>query len=284
MALSDSTIITAVRELIYGAEPRHRPYQTALTNSPGTGGTTFSVGDGDAWQVGDQVETPDGELCLVTSILSNNLTVTRTQGRQAAENLASGEVVKKNPRFTYDQIESAMDDLLGELRAEGIYYLTTETIAYTTGDWYDVTDTEMEKVHAVWYIENGDFRTPYFFFLEDPANTQPKLFISSAGFTGNVFVNYQRPYALTTELPDRLRSLMANGIAYKLLGTAAGQSTMDPGKRTDRTVQGGQEARDSYWFFREYERLARNEEALLREQVKRLPTHRVAARSRRFIR
>ena len=80
MALSAAGMRTSVLQAVEAAEPRNRPYQTPLTNSPGTGGTTFSVGDGDAFQVGDLVETPDGELALVTAIATNDLTVTRAQG------------------------------------------------------------------------------------------------------------------------------------------------------------------------------------------------------------
>lgn len=270
-----------MRNAVEAAEPRNRPYQTPLTNSPGTGGTTFSVADGDAFQVGDLVETPDGELALITAISTNDLTVSRAQGSVAAENLTSGEVIRKNPRFTIDQIDAATTDILHEL-APRVFNLKSETLAVTTNDWYNVTDTTMEEVFSVWYLEDGDFRLPLFYFNTDPANTQPKIYVGQIGYTGDVYINYRAPYAAITEMPDRLRPMVQAGVVYKLLGGASVVSTSDPGKRTDRTVQGGQETRDSYWWYREFVRLRDAEVAYLKDQIARLPKSRLSQRVRRF--
>ena len=281
MALSSATLRTAVRETVEGAEPRSRPYATALTNSPSTGGTTFSVGDGDAWQVGDLAETPDGEICLVTAISTNDLTVTRSYGSIAAEDLASGDILRKNPRFSIAQIDQAIEDILLEI-APRVYYIQNENVAYTVDDWYDVTDTTMEEVFSAWYIDDGDFCFPLFYFRTDPANAQPKVFLAAAGYTGNIHLNYRAPYAAVTEMPDRLRPMMVAGATYKLLGGATITATNDAGKRTDRTVQAGQESRDSYWFYREYLRLRDAEVAYQADQVARLPKDRVSQRAKRF--
>jgi len=282
MALTLAGTVTAVRRKVEAAEPRNRPYMTVLTNSPGGAGTTFDVGDGDAWQVGDLVEGPAGELSLVTSISTDTLTVTRAQGEQAAETLASGDTMRKNPRFTYDQVVGAIDEVRLETESR-LFNLKSETIAYTVQDWYDMTDTTAEEVFSVWYLEDGDFRVPHFIFNTDPANDQPKIHISSAGFTGNVFVNYSAPYADITEYPDRLLGMVSAGAVYKLMGGAAIVSSSDPGKRTDRTVQGGAEARDSYWFLREYTRLRDDEVAFLNDKIQKLPKNRLSQRARRFI-
>lgn len=281
MALTVAGVRTAIRNTVESAEPRSRPYQTTLTNSPGTGGTTLSVGDGDAWQVGDLVETPDGELALVTAISTNNLTVSRSWGAIAAENLASGDVVRKNPRFTVDQIDQAVADIVSESDPR-VYNLATETIVYVTNDFYDVADTAMEEVYTAWYIEDGEFRTPRFMFWTDDANAQPKVYLAAAGYTGNIFLNYRKPYTAVTELPNRLSPMVVAGAVYKLYGAEVVSSSTDPGQRTDRTVQGGQEGRDSYWFYREYLRLRDAEVALLKEKIARLPRDRQSQRMRRF--
>lgn len=281
MALTELGVVGRVEQVVYGAEPRSRPYQTTLTNAPGGAGTTVSVQDGDAWQVGDFLQGAGGELCLVTAISTDDLTVTRNI--EGAENLTSGEVVKKNPRFPHEHIVAAVQEVVDELDGQGVWNLATETVAYTTEDWYDVTDTTMEDVYSVWYIDEGDFNAPWFKFHIDPANTQPKIYLSCRGFTGNVFLNYRAPYAAITDLPDRLQGMIVNGAVYKLLGGQTVLSTNDPGKRTDRTVQGGQESRDSYWFFREFNRLVRLEEADLRQRIKKLPTNRLSARARRYV-
>jgi len=282
MAVTAASLRTSIQMGVQGAEPRHRPYQTPLTNSPGGAGTTFSVGDGDAFQVGDELETPAGELALVTAVSTNDLTVTRAVGSITAETLSSGQLVKKNPRFTIEQMDEAVDQILQELNPT-IYAFLTEDVTYTVDDWYDVTDTAMEDVFSAWYIDDGDFHAPYFYFATDPDNSQPKVFVGSAGFTGTIHIAYRRPYAVVTELPDRVAPVVVNGAIYKLLGGAAVLATTDPGRRTDRTVQGGQEGRDSYWFFREYIRLRDTERVYLEDKRKRLPKHRISQRGRRFL-
>jgi len=267
---------------VEASEPRNRPYETPLTNSPGAGGTTFSVADGDAFQVGDQVETPAGELALVTAISTNDLTVTRATRSIAAENVSSGDLLKKNPRFSLEQMDNAVDNILQELDPSGVFYMLTETVAYTTDDFYDVTDTAMDDVFSTWYIDNGNFHVPYFYFMTDPANTQPKIYLAAAGFSGNIHVVYRRPYAVVTEFPDRVAPMIIAGAVYRLMGGATILATDDPGQRTDRTVQGGQEGRDSYWYFREFRRLKDVEVAYLADQVKRVPTDRLSQRSRRY--
>ena len=281
MAVTLAGLVTRIRETVEGAEPRNRPYQAALTSGAGPGVTTLSVPDGDAWQAGDLAETPDGELCLVTAVATNDLTVIREYGTVATGTLSSGDIVKKNPRFTYDQIVTAINSILEELD-DRLFNLKNEDIAVTTGDWYDMTDTTAEEVFSVWFIEDGEFRVPLFSFVTDPANNQPQVFIAATGYTGTVHVNYRAPYAAVTELPDRLRSMMVAGAVYKLLGGALVTSSSDPGKRTDRTMQSGQEGRDSYWFFREFVRLRDAEVASQRERIARLPSDRMSQRMRRF--
>jgi len=285
VALTLDGIRRRVLETVYSSEPRLRPYSCAITNAAG-GGTTINVPDGDAWQVGDIGEfVGNTERFLVTAIATNSMTVIRDYDNNGATTLASsGDIINKNPRFSEMQIYQEEFAALRELRANGVWRLASETIAFTGDDWYNVTDTAMEDVFSAWYIENGNFKTPYFYFNTDPANTQPKIFLGAMGFSGNIYINYKTTYDAHTELPDRLEGLMVNYIVYKLLGIAGAGSTYNPGKRTDRTLQGGQEHRDSYWFFREYQRLARQEEAYLKEQVKKLPGLRVALRSRRFVR
>lgn len=281
MAVTTASLRTAVMLELEASEPRSRAYETPITNAAGTG-VTITVGDGDAFQVGDLIETPSGERALVTAIATNSLTVKRAVRGITVETLSSGDIIKKNPRFSLEAVDSAVTGTLHELNPR-IFTLLTEVVAYTVDDWYDVTDVAMEEVLSAWYIDQGDFFTPYFFFNTDPANSQPKIFLGSAGFTGNINVMYRRPYALVTELPDRLSSMMANGAVYRLLGGAGARATEDIGKRTDRTIQGGQEHRDSYWYLREFTRLRDAERVYLDDQLKKLPRNRISQRSRRFV-
>jgi hypothetical protein len=229
------------------------------------------------------VESPEGELSLITAISTNDLTVSRSARTNAAENLASGDMLRKNPRFSVEAIDNAVDAVLQELSPR-VDALLTEDVTYTVDDWYDVTDTAMEEVHTAWYIDDGNFYVAYFAFNTDIDNTQPKIFLASAGFTGAIHVAYTRPYAAITEMPNRLGPMMTMGAVYKLLGGSGARATSDIGRRTDRTVQGGQEHRDSYWFYREFVRLRDAERSYLDTRIKKLPRDRQSQRGRRFIR
>ena len=266
-----------------GAEPRNRPYQTALTGNPGTG-TNFAVGDGNAWAQGDYAEGPLGELSIVVSPPpGNNLTMRRTVGITPVETLASGDMLRKNPRFTIDQINVETLASIRALRGNGIYELATESVTYTTQGWYDMTATTAERVVTAWYIDaNGDFRSPQFALKTDPENSQPKVWLGTAGFAGTVEVQYRKPYAVVTDLADNVGDIVAYEVIYKLMGIANVGSTMDPGRRTDRTVQGGQEGRDSIWYLREFIRLRDLEVARLKVLERQAPSNRISRRAGRF--
>jgi hypothetical protein len=283
MAVTEASLRAAARLKLEALEPRLRPYTTTVTNAAGTG-VTITVTDGNAFQANDILETPTGEQILVISITTNTLTVSRAYGSIAAESLAIGTRIRKNPRFSVEQIIGEIDSSLRELRGNGIYNLTTETIAYTTDDWYDVTDVSMEEVVSAWYIDDGRFHLAFFSFDTDPANAQPKVFLAASGYTGDVFLAYKAEYAAVTELPDRLGDLLVNLVCYKLLGGALVGSTSDSGKRVDRTVQGGQEGRDSIWFLREFIRLRDLEVARLAREEKKVPRDIKSQRVRRFVR
>ena len=286
MALTQAALRLDVIDIVEGNDPRNRPYTTTLTGAPGAAPDTLPVQDGDAWQTGDIAEVVDAtvgnSLNLVLSVSTNTLTVTRDVGRVTrVGDYAGGELVRKNPRFSYDQIDQALSAVLQELNPR-VFALLTEDIAYTTQDFYDVADTAMENVLSAWYLDDGDMRTPYYYYQTDPANDQPTLWLAGWGYSGTVHISYQRAYAAVTEMPDRLGGIMVAGSVYRLLGGSTVWATTDAGKRTDRTVQGGQEARDSYWFFREFTRLMDLERVYLMEQIKRFPKDIRSQRSRRF--
>lgn len=285
MAVTQASLRTAVRLRVEASEPRLRPYQTLLTNSPGAGGTTFSVGDGDAWEAGDLIEGPLGELSIVVSKSTNDLTVRRAVGQVAAETAAADDLMRKNPRFSIDQIDAEINASLRALRGNGLYELATEQVTYNRGeDWYDVTDTAMEKVIAVWYVDSdSDFRVPFFQFKTDPRAAQPKLWLSASQYSGAIDVMYRKPYAAVTDLSDIVGDIVAYETVYKLMGIANVGSTADPGKRTDRTSQGGQEGRDSIWYLREFIRLRDLEIARLAKAEREPPSHPRGKRASRFV-
>ena len=285
MAVTQASMRTAVQLRVESSEPRLRPYQTLVTNAAGTT-VTIGVGDGDAWQAGDFLEGPLGELSIVVSVATNDLTVRRTVGAVAVETLAADDVVKKNPRFSIDQIDGEILASVRALRGNGIYEIATEEVTYDSGsDWYDVTDAAMEKVIAAYYVDpDSDFRAPTFTFKTDPQNTQPKVYLSASALsTQAIVLQYRKPYALVTDLSDAVGDLVMYEVIYKLMGVANIGSSADPGRRTDRTVQGGQEGRDSIWYLREFIRLRDLEVARLHSLERQVPRHPRAARAARYV-
>jgi hypothetical protein len=209
--------------------------------------------------------------------------VVRAQGEQAADDLASGELITKNPRFSYDQVSGAINQVFRELRGNGVYQLTTGTIAYTTDKWYDA---DYEEIIAAWYVDTGaspDERRVPFWKFEHVTGGTSQVFLAAAGFTGNITVLYRDEYAALTDLPDRVGDIVVAGAIYQVMGGTVVTSTTDPGRRTDRTVQGGQEGRDSIWFLREFIRLRDLEIARLALEEKRVQRDFKTQRARRFI-
>ena len=283
MAITQASMLAAVLLRVESSEPRLRPYQTLATGTPGTG-TTIGVGDGNAWAAGDLIEGPLGELSLVVSKSTNNLTVRRTVGATSVETLAGGDVMKKNPRFSVDQLNGEILASIRALRGNGLYEIATEEVTYTSEDWYDMTATTAEKVIAAWFIDSDSrFRTPWFNFKTDPQNSQPKVWISASQFSGAVVVQYRKPYAVVTDLSDALGDIVAYEVIYKLMGIANVGSTADPGRRTDRTVQGGQEGRDSIWYLREFIRLRDLEVARQHVLERQAPAHPKGKRAARYV-
>ncbi len=285
MAVTQASMRTAVRLRAYSAEPRLRPYQTLVTNAAGTG-TTIGVGDGDAWQAGDLIEGPLGELSIVVSLSTNDLTVRRTVGATTVETLAADDVMMKNPRFTLDQIDGEILASIRALRGNGVYEIATEEVTYDSGsDWYDMTDTAAEKVIAVYYVDpDSDFRAPTFHFKTDPQNSQPKVYLSAAATsTQAIVVQYRKPYALVTDLSDNVGDMVMYEVLYKLMGIANIGATADPGRRTHRTAQGGQEGRDSIWYLREFIRLRDLEVARLHSLERQVPSNQRSKRAARYV-
>ncbi len=222
----------------------------------------------------------------MVSVATNDLTVRRTVGAVAVETLAADDVVKKNPRFSIDQIDGEILASVRALRGNGIYEIATEEVTYDSGsDWYDVTDAAMEKVIAAYYVDpDSDFRAPTFTFKTDPQNSQPKVYLSAAALsTQAIVLQYRKPYALVTDLSDAVGDLVMYEVIYKLMGVANIGSSADPGRRTDRTVQGGQEGRDSIWYLREFIRLRDLEVARLHSLERQVPRHPRAARAARYV-
>lgn len=294
MAVTQASLRQRIKNLVYSSRPALRPYQDKIqTNAHNIADTTLDVTDGTSWAIGDIVEYSDGEKAIVTGIAANVLTVQRAQFGTTEANHAAGTEISKNPRFSIAEIDDAIETVLYDLYPQ-IYIL--ESVAFgtvVTGQtWYPIATAGVFDVLALFYEDPSHF-TPRAILgwtfqrglLASEFDQTQGVFVP--GFTGatngsNLFITQKRTITAVTDLLDRQEPLVAMGATYQLLGGETVSRTHDPGHRTDRTVQPGQDARDSIWFLREYRNLLTREEIRLRQDQDWIPTNRVQARRRRF--
>lgn len=296
MAITAAAMRTAIKQELYGADVTVRPYETTLAAISLAADDTIDVfaGSGAAWAAGDIGEFDDGEQVLVLSRSTDAITVKRAYKGTAVDR-AVGDVLAKSPKYSIPQIDQAIQHVLQDLAPE-IYLPYTITLTFdATTTWYPFTtagDDQVFEVVTVYYDPtSGDQpqAAPVWEFLRD---------VPSAGFTktlglaipasinlaagASIYVNTKKEMLLVTELPDRMKSMVIMGAVYQLLGGGDIRRIHDPGKRTDRTVQPGSEARTSIWYLREYTRRYQKIAADLRAWEGKSPLSRVAQRARRF--
>lgn len=296
MAITAAAMRTAIKQELYGTDVTTRPYETTLAADSLAADTTIDVfaGSGTSWAAGDIGEFDDGEQVLVLSRSTDALTVRRAYKGTAADR-TTGDVLAKNPKYSVAQIDQAIQHVLQDL-APDVYLPYTISLTFdSTTTWYPFStagDDQVFEVITVYYNPtDGDQpqAAPVWQFMRD---------VPSAGFTktlglvipasinlaagATIYVNTKKEMLAVTELPDRMKSLVVMGATYQLLGGGDVRRIHDPGKRTDRTVQPGSEARSSIWYLREYVKRYQKIAAELRAWEGKQPTSRVAQRARRF--
>jgi len=292
MAVTQADIRSAVRLELYSAGVTERPYRTQLTSAILAADTTIPVVDGDAWAVDDTGEFADGEQFIVTAVTGDNLTVVRESG---ASDQADAALVYQNPKFSIKQIDEATAAILEDLRVD-LYNLHTKTLTYDpTTQWYPfdaVGDDDIYRVITAYYKPSGQDHPAPIEFWQYQRETEATDFTATHGLIlssglslatgGNIHVVCRKRIDAITDLPDEFKRIVVLGVVYSLLGAADIRRIHDPGKRTDRTVQPGSEARTSIWYLREYIRRRDRAAADLHEQEAFLPKSRVAQRARRY--
>src|SRR5436853_1093603 len=133
MAYAIASLIQSARHLL-----DDNPWTDALTNSPASGGTTYSVADTTLYDKGNVLETDDGDLAIVTALASStNLTVRRSVYGATAAAHTSGDTLTKDPVFRYVQIKEALtrviDNLWPHIWKIGTYSVTPDS----TTQWFD---------------------------------------------------------------------------------------------------------------------------------------------------
>jgi hypothetical protein len=239
--------------------------------------TTITVADGTNWAENDILEIDEtDEQCLVRSVATNDLTVIRGWAGTTAAAAADAGIIYKNPRFTKQQITDSINAAVSSLEMWGIHDFGTGSIGYDdTVKYHELSESDIDEqygVLSVYYVEANTllprplpFRRAYHNLSTAHASySQGRgLVLGDWGTvtTGeSVYYTYAKKLTSTT-LSDAQAELVVLGSSALVLGKAVIPRTQDPGARTDRTVQPGQEARDGRWFQAEFFIRARAEAA-----------------------
>ncbi len=295
MAITAAQIRTAVKDELFGAGVTERPYQDILTAISLTADDTIDVQDGDAWAYGDIGEFDDGEQVFVKSVATNTITVIRGWNGTTAADRAADDVLTKNPKWTIKQIDQAFDYVIQDLRPD-VYDIETKELTYDPSTrWYALSAADDDRIYdvlTVYYKPTNE---------DHPASIDAWMYqrdVSSAGFTATHGLIVPQSIQITSgstfyalvkkeiqavgDLADNMKSMVVMGICYHLLGSSDVRRVHDPGKRTDRTVQPGSEARTSIWYLREYKKRKDTIAADLYARTGDITRSRIAHRARRF--
>lgn len=296
MAVTEASLLAEVKRLVYSSLPFLRPWEDQVQDVGGISAvdTTVDVADGSYWSVGDIVAFADGtyDLARVTSVSTNTLTIQRNVRGATASAHSQNAEIEKNPRFTDQEIKDAFTRVINDLYPR-VYKLTKGSATFSTNTyWYALSNDNIEEILTVYreedtYLNPEPLHTWRFSRDVDPTefSDDQGIFVPHGGDLADGETFYwvgREKLAGASDLLDRQAGLVALGTVYHLLGAEDAARTYDPGRQTDRTVQPGQNSRDSLWFWREFSAELRNEELRLLHEEDRLPKSHFAERARRF--
>jgi hypothetical protein len=303
---TEATIRERVYEQLYGSFPLDRPFETLLTEALDNSETAVDVTDGNDWAEGDILEmTTTGERMLVLSKATNTLTVERGYGRvAAAASSGAADRVRKNPRFSYDQVGTSITDALNALASWGVHAFATGSLTMVAGQWYfELSETDIDAQYGVLSVYYPQTTTlvpiPLPYKQTYSISTGPTDYTYGRGVTlldkgnlaatGTAYYTYAQSLVFDTDLDTTIaklevpsEELVVVGACARILGYTIAPMTQDPGQRTDRTVPPGQTSRDVRFFQGEFFVKVRAEAARLAVERQRVPRHRHTQRAGRW--
>jgi hypothetical protein len=299
MSVTLAQLKQRVRDNCYGPYPTSHPFASVLGAAIATTGTTtVTVADGTDWAEGDVLEVEEtGEQCMVRSVATNDLTVIRNWNNSGAATAADAGTVLKNPRFTQTQILDAINQSVGILEQWGIHGFGTGSIAYDAAQkYFELSETDIIEpfgVLSLYAVEDNTqipralpFKRAYFGVSTTPSEYTygAGLIVLDWGALGSgesAYYTYAKRLTTTT-LSESQAELVVLGAVASILGKGITPRTQDPGARTDRTVQPGQESRDGRWFQGEFYVRARVEAANVAVRRQNFPSTTQYNRARRW--
>jgi hypothetical protein len=129
MAVSVATLIPRVRRLL-----EDRPFEDYLTANIALASTaTMTVNSPTAWATGNVAEFPDGDQALLRSGTSNPLSIKRGHNGTTATTHTANDVILKDPRFSYDQIDQAIRRVVDTDLWPWVWVVSTAAVTPVTG-------------------------------------------------------------------------------------------------------------------------------------------------------
>ena len=298
-------IRTRVYERLYSDFVLDRPFESLVNEALDNSETAVDVLDGNDWEENDILEVAEtGERMLVLSVATNTLTVKRSYGTVAATAATDQGIIRKNPRFTQDQVDNAIRDVLNSMPGWGIHGWGTGSVTLVAGQHhYSLSETDIDTSYGVLTVYTVGTQTeipaPVPFDMERHLSTTPTEWSAATGINiydfndkaagDSMYYTYAQSLAYDTDLdttlaklPVQAEEVIISGALVRLLGGTVVPATQDPGQRTDRTVPPGQTARDVRHWQGEFFVQARLEAARLAVERQRVPRARRSSRARRW--
>lgn len=292
-----ASMIQRVKDNLYSAALNERPFAHLINGAINNSTTTVAVDTGTNFQTGDIIEfMADGEQCFVQSVATNNLTVIRGWNGTTAAAQDDNEVILKNPRFTYKQINDAITATLYQLSSLGVHgWGYGEITLVASQEWYDLTATDIMEwpgVVNVYYVENTTTDLPISLpfkyhsrFKTDVSTTTHGLHLwdwgdQTAG--DKLYYTYAQILDATTDLLSRQEELVVMGATAKMLGKVLAPRSHDPGRLTDKNYDPTDQIANARWYQAEFFVQTRAEAAALRAEARKFSGGVQLARARRW--
>jgi hypothetical protein len=228
--VTEAALVTRIRRKLLPAEP----WQDTLSGNQLIGATTISLTNVTAWGKSDVIELPDGELQHITPFagtISNPVTVERGHGGTTPAAHTSGDIVFKDPRFPYQLIIDAIDEIVTGESWPYLYAVATQAIVpLSTAELYAVTDGNLRKVIQATQQQTGTITT-----MRDYPGVEVKYGLATTvaptgmafrfpwfdNITNPVTVTYQAQLTSTTIPEGDVAECVMLGAAGKILRSKA---------------------------------------------------------------
>lgn len=242
------TVDEAVREVLRylggRSDKRNRVNEIALAADT----TIVFEFDLNGIAAGATLEMPDGEQAYVWSVDTGTKTATVSRGQNGttAEDLAVGDVVFVQPRFTVADIKARLQDEVNNLEAAGLYRVKESAVTY---DWtnraYDISAvTDMQVAYAVEITYGGESTWVYGPFNKTDDYLRPHVTPPVTDGTLHYKATFAAFAAGTDDLesvcgvPASAHDVLCMGAAVKLLYGKEGVRLDERAKQHGRTDEG----------------------------------------------